>query len=350
MSKIENNQKAGESSRNYQAGRDIVVHQGVSYADAHEIALNIFQAALPQLMDHARETARERAEEITDEFLDRLDSEQQDAFESLADPDVQVSLSEAQKGYARTGDGDLRESLVELLVRRVGEEAGNLRSIALNEAIASTPKLTEGQRRAIAWVFFVRHTRPANINTIDGFYAILRNASLALAGDVPKSTVDYQHIEYVGAGAVSVREFNIYSSLTSGVEGLFTTGFLEGEVEEGLWREMKDENLLQPCLRDPRKIQIRILGSEDVKPILSEHGLAHLESKVHEAMQLGLMDSESIEQEILLKVPEMENVLKSWCDQESALNKLTLTSVGIALGYAYWQRMTKDNAPLSMWL
>lgn len=350
MSKNELTQEGGDSSNNYQSGRDIVLYQGLSYVEAREIALDVFQAALPQLRAEAREIANERAEEITDELLIRLASERQDTFNALADPDIQVSLSEAQKGYARTGDGDLRESLVELLVRRVGEETGNLRSIALNEAIASTPKLTEGQRRAIAWVFFLRHTRTTNISSLDEFYAVLRKVSSALAGDVPNSTVDYQHIEYVGAGAVSVMEFDLSSSVTRGVEGLFTTGFLEGEVEEPLLSELENGNLLQPCIRDSEKSQISILGSEDINPKLAERGLGHLESKVREAMKLGFMDSESIEQEILVRVPEFKSILDSWQDPGSALNNLTLTSVGIALGYAYWQRMTKDDAPLSIWL
>lgn len=350
MARSERTQQSGDSSKNYQAGRDIVVQQGISYTEAREIAMDVFQAALPQLRAQARAIAEERAEEITDKFLTRLDTEERDTFSSLADPDVQVSLAEMQKGYARTGDEELKESLVELLVRRVGEKTGSLRSIALNEAIASTPKLTEEQRKAIAWVFFLRHTRQINLRSLDGFYESLRKVSSALSVDVPKSTVDYQHIEYVGAGAVSVMEFDLASLAIAGVEGLFTTGFLKDEIEPELWSELQSGNLLQPCLRDSNKIQVGILGSADIKPALLQCGLEHLESEVSQTMTLGRMDNESIERELVANVPDLKKISDTWHNPESALKHMTLTSVGIALGYAYWQGATKEEAPLSIWL
>lgn len=350
MARIERTQQGGDFSKNYQAAGDIVLHQGISYMEARTIAMDVFSAALPQLQAEARAVAEERAAKITDEFLAGLDSQQDDTFDALANPDIQVSLSEAQKGYARTGDEDLKESLVELLVHRVGEKTGSLRSIALNEAITSTPKLTEEQRHAIAWVFFIRHTRPMNPGNPAGLYQLLQTVAYELSGILPSSREDYLHIEYVGAGTVSVMEFDFVSSIIAGVESLFTEGFTRDDVGDQIWKPLEENSLLLPCFRRSDNYQLNILGPRSIPERLGEAGLSHLQDEVQRIMQIGMMDSHSIKADLLEHVPGLHDVASAWNNSNTGLKNLTLTSVGIALGYAYWQRNTTEEVALSRWL
>jgi hypothetical protein len=149
------------------------------------------------------------------------------AAKNLADPDIQSVMFEAQKEYARSGEEDLAKVLVDLLTDRTTETERSLRTLVLNEAISSVPKLTEQQRRAIGLVFLVRYSRwTGNTPTPeDCFREFMVKDVLALGGDLPTSALNYQHIEYVGAGSVSISSISFASALRSGVEGLFTRGF-----------------------------------------------------------------------------------------------------------------------------
>jgi hypothetical protein len=50
-------QEAGDGSTNLQ-GQSIVIHQGISYADAREIALDVYKANFIQLSQEAADLAR----------------------------------------------------------------------------------------------------------------------------------------------------------------------------------------------------------------------------------------------------------------------------------------------------
>src|SRR5918999_2351247 len=143
-------QEGGRESTNIQAGRDITVSQGPSVEEVREIALDVFHRNFLQLQGLAEDVARGRAEKITNEFLKQLQDRNPAALESSKDPDMQLALFSAQREYARSGDADLEQVLVDLLVDRASEQHPGLRTIVLNEAITAAPKLTEDQRRAVA--------------------------------------------------------------------------------------------------------------------------------------------------------------------------------------------------------
>src|SRR5690625_3839510 len=112
-------QKSGDKSTNIQA-EEININQGLSYSEVKEVALDVFKSNFYELSGIAKETARERAETITEEFLQKLNDENPSGFKKADDPDFQHALFTVQKEYARTGDeqlGDLRSE-----ERRVGKE------------------------------------------------------------------------------------------------------------------------------------------------------------------------------------------------------------------------------------
>jgi hypothetical protein len=99
-------QQGGDSSTNLQ-GKSIVIHQGISYSDAKEIALDVYRANFLQLSQDAAELARDRAEELTDNFLVKLKEENEAAVSEMSTPGMQAAIYEAQKQYAKTGDKNL---------------------------------------------------------------------------------------------------------------------------------------------------------------------------------------------------------------------------------------------------
>lgn len=110
-------QEAGDYSTNLQ-GKSIVIHQGISYADAKEIALDVYKANFLQLAQDAASLAINRAEQLTDDFLARLKERAPETIGSMRDPAMQMAIFTAQREYAKSGDMDLEDLLIDILVER----------------------------------------------------------------------------------------------------------------------------------------------------------------------------------------------------------------------------------------
>lgn len=156
------NQKGGDNSTNIQAG-EVTVVQGLDYPQVREVALDVFRSNFYELSGQARDIATERAEKITEEFLEKLQRENPEGFKKAEDPDFQYALFTVQKEYARTGDEDLGDLLVDLLVDRSKQEQRNILQIVLNESLNVAPKLTDDQLAALAVVFIFKYTQNHSI-------------------------------------------------------------------------------------------------------------------------------------------------------------------------------------------
>src|SRR4051812_40016868 len=108
-------QEGAEGSTNLQ-GNSIVVHQGLSYVDVKSIALDVFKSNFLELSEKAASTAKERAEELVDKFLDELQNRSPQSVENMENPSMQFALYSAQKEYVKSGDKDLADVLVDILV------------------------------------------------------------------------------------------------------------------------------------------------------------------------------------------------------------------------------------------
>ena len=126
-------QEVSEGATAVQAGGNVVITQvGLSYSDVRDVALDVFRSNFYQLAAPAMETAKARAQEITDDFLKKLQQEYPDGFKKGQDPDFQHALFTVQKDYARTGDKDLGDLLVDLLVDRSKQDQRDILQIVLN--------------------------------------------------------------------------------------------------------------------------------------------------------------------------------------------------------------------------
>ena len=150
-------QKGGDGSTNIQAEKLTVV-QGLTYPEVRQVAIDVFKSNFYELAGEAKAIAAERAEQVTEDFLNKLQKENPEGFSKAQDPDFQHALFTVQKEYARTGDEDLGDLLVDLLVDRSKQENRNILQIVLNESLSVAPKLTDDQLAALAVAFFCRYT------------------------------------------------------------------------------------------------------------------------------------------------------------------------------------------------
>jgi polyhydroxyalkanoate synthesis regulator protein len=138
MSRQDQNQRVAEGGEAYQAGRDVVIHNGMSTEQMTEIMVSmarqfsIFQA-------DAMRTVDERLGSFREEVLKTFAEPNRANPEAFRDPDFQYLLNEAQEAYARSGDDVVRDTLVDIIARRSLETGRTRMAMALNDAATRLP-------------------------------------------------------------------------------------------------------------------------------------------------------------------------------------------------------------------
>jgi hypothetical protein len=339
-------QSAGADSTNFQAGGDIV-YLGPTVTEIRDIALDVFKSNFLTLSGVAEQTARDRAERITREFLEELMKRTPGAINNVQDPDMLQAVYTAQKGYACSGEEDLESALVDLLVDRAGQVERNLKTLVLNEAIATLPKLTVGQREAITTCFLIRYTRYVGPMTLPDLYKWLdENIGPFCVNVTANRRSDYQHLQSVGAGALTAFQISLESALQQSCRGFFTNGFTVEQVPIELHLMLNNPSIFMTCIRDPRMLQINARSKVDVEELEKANGFTG-----HQLINLSanrLMSEGDIRGEVTSTTPRVGPLFDHW--NSSGLGSVELTSAGIAIGHAYWQHMTSQSAPLDEWL
>src|SRR5207244_8541795 len=136
-------------------------------AEVRQIALDVFRGNYLSLAGEAVRVARGRAEEVTDAFLRKLQEQNPGGVRQAAEPDFQHAVYTVQKEYARCGDKELGDLLVDLLVDRTKESSRSILQIVLNESLSVAPKLTQAQLAALSLVFLFLYTIKQGISSCE---------------------------------------------------------------------------------------------------------------------------------------------------------------------------------------
>jgi hypothetical protein len=344
-------QSSGADSTNLQAGQDIVhIQVGVTAAEARDIALDVFRSNFLILSGVAEEVARDRAERITREYLEKLQNSNLVALVSVQDPDMLQAIYTAQEGYARSGEEDLERILIDLLVDRSGQQDRDLKTVVLNEAIAVLPKLTARQRATIAICFVVRYTQYTGPLDLDSCFVYIDHNIVPFIELTSDKMADYQHIQSSGVGVIDSypnRLGNIFSRIFC---GFFTNGFTADELppvaREYLREHEGNSRILVPCLRNSRKLQINSPSLQGITELSAAEGADR--GQLVSLSAFGLMHESEIKADLISRLPEMSVLLERW--DNTPLEQLELTTVGLAIGHSYWRQITGGSVPLDIWL
>lgn len=215
-----------------QAGNNITINSGLSYDDARKIALDVFTSNFYVLQGNAKELVRARSEEITEKYLSKLQNEYPVGLNKSQDPDFQYALLTVQKEYARSGDKDLGDLLVDLLVDRCKQEQRDILQIVLNESLNTAPKLTEAQMAILAIVFLFRYTHYNKAGNHELLGDYLDKHVAPFASKIVKNDASYQHLEFAGCGAIQIGERSLDGLIGTIYQGLFLKGFEPKEITE----------------------------------------------------------------------------------------------------------------------
>lgn len=343
-------QEGGDRSTNLQ-GQSIVIHQGISYSDAKEIALDVYKSNFLQLSKDSAELARARAEELTDNFLLRLKEENEIAVSEMSTPGMQAALFEAQKQYAKTGDKNLEGLLVDILVERASTPERDIHQIVLDESLSVASKLTTEQMDALTVNFLFSKTRNHGIVNPETLEKYLETNILPFLPELTGTSSCYEHLEYVGCGSFMHvnRIHSIEHLFRTHYQGLFSKGFDVDRFTNDVGNIADYAGLLMQCFHDPQKYQLNAIDIEIVKKMCGDRGFSvDIQNKLIAIFNSTLMSENEIKEYLVSIKPEVQTLFDLWTD--SSISKFSLTTVGIAIAQANFRRRTGMKLDLSIWV
>ncbi len=342
-------QTAQQNATAIQAGRDVVLYGGMSYSEVKDAALDVFEANFFRLAGIAKETAEQRAEEVTEKLLERLQREHPEGFSQANDPGFQHALFTVQREHARTGDANLGDLLVDLLVDRTRHPQRDIMQIVLDESLNTAPKLTEGQLAILSVVFLFKYTQNQGIGNHQMLAAHFDRLLAPFAPQILKNAAWYQHLEFTGCGAVGLGGISLETVLGTTYQGLFLKGFDPAEVGNRGITTGLDARLFISCLNDPSKVQVRTNSHETLDKLFDQVGVpADDRPKIKALFDENKMSEAEIRAKCVELRGYMAHVFDVWAD--SPMKNFTLTSVGIAIGHANIKRTAGEFANLAIWI
>lgn len=322
-------------------------NQIISYSEVRAIAMDVFKINFYELGNSANEIVQKRAEEILTNFLGKLNTVAPELLKNTTDPDFRYVFFDAQKAYARTGDTLTKEILVDVLVERLSVNNHSFLQIVLDEALSTIPKLTEDQYSTLSIAFILNFTTFNEARGPKALEKYLEDEIYPFLPNLSKETSRFLHIEYTSCGIISIAGRKIEKLFLDHYAGLFSKGFSESDICE----DIKDEinPMLMPNFYDDKLLQVGTLNDQETKHYCSSHGLSNETSKkIIELQNSHLMSEIEVRSFLLKYFPKMQILYDCW--DNSNLQQLRLTSVGIALAIVNIRRITKREYDLSLWI
>lgn len=349
LNKDQSQQTSDGSTAIQAAGNVTIVQVGPSYDQVKEMALDIFRANFYEMAGEAKEIARSRAEEITEEFLAKLQKESPEDLRKADDPDFQYALYTVQREYARNGDKELGDLLVDLLCDRSKQDKRDILQIVLNESLQTAPKLTTEQLSVLSVIFLFAYTQNNTIGNHEIFGKYLDEHVKHFSDKLVKNIACYQHLEFTGCGTNGMGFRNLSTVLGNVYQGQFSKGFDQTAFDEKKISIGMDKFFFIACLNDASKTQVSANNLADLQKMFEMRALSEDDrNKITQLFHTNKMDDNEIQSKIIEIRPYMKEVFDVW--QNSQMQSFSLTSVGIAIGHANIKRLVGEFADLSIWI
>ncbi|EIV8473882.1 LPO_1073/Vpar_1526 family protein [Vibrio vulnificus] len=344
-------QIAGDDSENYQANKIVVYKQGLSYSDCKEVALDVYKSNYLQLSNDAAALAYQRAEHLLDQLLEKLKEKQTENLAAFQDPGMQTAIYDAQKAFIRSGDEDLESVLVDLLQERFSSDKRNLKQIILDQALNVSSMLTSQQMDVLSLVFIFTRTHRHGIGTLEEFYQYLETTVAPLTTELTDSELCYQHLKF--SGCCSLFEANsikpIEELIVNSYPAFFSKGFEVNEIKLDSDSIQKVAPLLLQCFHYPNLVQFNAHNADQLETKCKNAGLSEDEVRVVIALfKSTTMNVHEVKEHLSTKFSYMNDLLTKWT--ATGLNKVSLSTVGIAIAQVNYRIKTGTELDMDIWL
>lgn len=345
-------QNASEGSHAYQAGGDVVVHQGLTPAQMKQI-LDAVAAQYPQQAAVAMAVVNGRLADFERRFFETFGDKGAGNKRAMEDPDFLYVLKESQHAYIRSGDEGVRDTLMDLIARRSQEQSRTRLSLTLNNAVEIAAVLTRNEFAELSLSYLLRYTVSFGLRSVEALAQQLRNVVEPLLPDISRENASYQYLEacscatlnQLGGGTVIAVLRQVYA-------GLFSQGFTQQDLHSKFdepRRALVTPEWYCPCSSNPQKLQTQFLNKDELDRYAKAKGWTENEKN----SVWGLIDSTTLNGEDLTKRiephwPAIRRLTDLW--DNTPMGRLNLTTVGIAIGHSNLVRLGKFKADLGIWI
>ncbi len=284
-------------------------------------------------------------------LLPKLAIENPRGIETFVDPDIQYSLRAAQLTYARSGDPDVADVLVDLLVDRTRAVERNILQISLTEALEVAAKLTPDQYAALSLIWLMRYTMNSGITNRESLRSYITKNIAPLVPSIKTGIATFQHLEYAGCGNLGVSAVTLEQVFRSNYSGLFCKGFTEDQLSSAFGETIPSEvrSLVIPCLNDSQLLQINMLNENDFKAKADVLGLDDIVRQKLRSLNGVLFNDDELRSYLIESHEIMDTLFEMWSN--SGLRQMTLTTVGVTIAHANCRRILGESpADLSIWI
>jgi hypothetical protein len=347
------NQLLENSAVGFQAQRDIIVKNGISADELTSILDSHVNYIVAIATQTARQKAQERVEELTPKIIERITSQPDSSPEALKDPDFHFALFKAQQAYARSGEPDVGEILVDLIGHRVTQGVRTRLALSLNDAIEKVAALTANEFATLSIIYVLRYSRRLDINNYERFIDWLRVSVLPYVADLPDHELSLSHLEAQSCGKISLASMEFRNMFIIHYAGVLSKGFDKDEIKKHAPEQYGDAldnpKLIRRCLHDAGKWQLNALNKEVFSKEAGACGLPQdVIERIWSFFEGTLWSDEEFVSNISQRLPEFSSLSKLWRDTKLA--HFEINTVGIAIAHANARRVTTLDADLGIWI
>lgn len=342
------NQEGGKQSTNFQ-GQNVNVYQGLTYSDAKEIALDVFKSNFIHLKNEAAQIAAERAEEITENILSKLNEKAPESLKEFEKPAMQDALYTAQKEFAKSGDKDLGDLLVDIIVDRAKVPQRNMLQIVLDESLLIAPKLTVEQLDTLTLIFLLTRTKRLNLTTYKDFLDYLNSKIFPFVENTKTEHEYFSYLEYLRCGQIRLGNYGeLENNYRNNYKGIFSVGFSKEEYIEEFGEKFPLNGFLVKSFFDNNKVQLVNLESNILNNLIKVMISESDKIKVDAFIEKTSMTPEQIHDHLCKVDENMIKIFDIW--KNSEFRQFELSQVGIAIAHANYRRRTNETMDLSKWI
>lgn len=326
------------------------IQQGLTYSEAKDLVISVVDQKLISFKDEAKAIYDQRTDEFKKLLTDKIKNLPEEEIAKLKEPDTQLTLVEAAKISGRKQNEELRNLLANLVVSRIkNDKTGKeeLKNIVYNEAISTINKLTVDQLKIITLCYLLRYTSYGGIISWDTFKIYLNTYIKPFLG-FKNTDAEFQHLEYAGCGSIGIGSWDLLNIYRHQYSFLFFNLVEKKEIDDlKLTDDIKTVAVKLDTKED--KYFLRFKNKTDLKNYLKEKQVDDETTNKLTSIYEGHIKNND---EIKKKIEEETDIGKELTSilEKSALNHLSLTSVGIAIGASYFEQVVGEKIDINLWI
>ncbi|MEE4492295.1 LPO_1073/Vpar_1526 family protein [Streptomyces sp. BE230] len=340
-------QKSRDNSLNMQAGRDIAI--GMGYRDVKEIsrdtAMEVFTKNFQSLSREAHAIAQQRADEFTLNLVESLQQRAPYVLEDFQDPGTQSALFSAQSGYAKTGDADLGEVLIELLISRASCRQRATSQLASNFAVGIAEHLSSHHFAILTCNFALKQLTYGEIRSIGALARSIGKSIEPFFQDLKDA--DPADLDYLaGLGCTIATAGSLPPGKYAGLNypGLFTRGFSNKEIMHA--ERLIGTRLVRPFGPEPDRYQINAITKEELLDLIDTLFLQEITDLALSTLANTVLDEREIERMLTESRSDLAPIFRRV--RELEMNGHINTAIGTAIAHANMRRIIPEfDVPLA---